>query len=179
MKLELKTLVVDYNTGDRRSPSGVSFVLDTKLIDAAYGENVSLFYEEEKMWALAILSEGVRIVSHACSSGVLTNLGPVVRTEEALVPFDFIYEENVHDADTLSPPPIEGSVLTEWHGNVAQLHIEGAELRAIGGSIPAIGTFTYQYEAISYEFTPPADLSSGREDEVFPVLLVLYVEDII
>jgi len=173
MDVNLTTKVVSFGTGAEVDSGDTSLVLDDFATEEYYGEDKSGFNPGDTVWVLAYLDSQYTFVDCKISSGSLTNKGTVTRTVTEEVQIPVLYANSDGNVTSLQYKP-KSDVSFSWYGNSPNIVMDENNIKAVSGVVPAIGEASYKTTPLQFQIVPPA--MSLSEDEVYKILMVIYVE---
>ena len=142
------TLVISLDAGTDDDLLAVA-LLDDELNVDAQGETQSQFAPGDMPYFLVHLDPALAVRGVSCSSGSCRYLGQVVRTAA----IDSLDVDADGDTTELEYIPASEPVFA-WYGNRPAVSREGRVL-TFSGALPAAGSATYTYQALSYQYRPP------------------------
>ena len=143
------TLTISFDE-DADSSLHVVALLDDKLNVDSRGETKTSFGPGDAPYFLVHCDPKLAVRSIACSSGSAT--GGRLETREATTEID-VGDGDDETTDLEYIP--SGNVSGKWYGNQPTMTRNGRTI-TWSGTRPAAGELSYQYQAYSYKYTPPA-----------------------
>jgi hypothetical protein len=175
MDVNLTTKVVSFGSQTEIDGGSTSLEIDSTRVEELYGEDKTQFYPGDLVPVLAYLDPEFKFVDCKVSSGSIVEKGTVTRTVTETIAVATLYSVDEGGAPTLQHIPAS-SVSVDWYGDGPSFTTEDTTFKATGGHIPAIGEASYSTRPLSFEITPPS--MSLSEDEVYKLLVVIYVEEV-
>ena len=164
------TIVVEFGAG---VDSGALVVveLDDEVNLGEDGEVKTSFVPgDEPGFLVHYDTSALRITRVACSSGMVVDLGHVIRTRVQQV--EFTAAEQPQDL----PHIPAGGVSWNWYGNSPAVNQDGRTLTAFGtdAEFPAIGEAEYPVSCRAFRLIPPSlALQDGQQ---YLILVTVYME---
>ena len=144
------------------------FARNIETVDGKSQEKTS-FHPGEQFYFLAQHDAKLRISEVKSSFGAIQALGTVSRSHT-----DDIQIATAEDTQDLAYTPSAISAF-KWYGNRPGLTIIERAVSVRTGPLPAVGTISYSSTWSCYRLIPAA--LNLKDDEEWPVLIVIYMEE--
>ena len=147
--MSIATLQLRFDAGVDKSLLALAYLDETLNVDAE-GNVQTQFLPSDTPYFLVHLDPALVVSSIVCSSGTVRSLGLVIRSAQA--DLDVATDEDVQELEYI-PDIVEPAFF--WYGNSPAVRRQDRSLY-FSGDLPAAGSVSYQYRALSYQYVPPS-----------------------